>query len=246
MPENAKQRYDAWHEAKTGEDIEKDLQNPWNSFVLRNLPDISGKRVLDIASGRGQLSRAMAERGGIVTSADFSFSAVSIARKRIAGQFPESTFVNADAQKLPFKDGSFDVVVSCETIEHVPDMALMARELARVARDGALLLLTSPNYLNCFGLHKKLKELRGRQYNSGAGVQPVENTVFFFRNRKLLEKHGVKILKTEGAVFCPILLPRVNPLTLRLKFLEKFPCIKYFCLHFCFVGQIQKGTPEKA
>jgi len=62
-----------------------------------------------------------------------------------------AALIQGDAQELPFVSGSFDIVVSCETIEHVPDAHAALREMWRVARKGARLFLTTPNYANLMG-----------------------------------------------------------------------------------------------
>jgi hypothetical protein len=60
----------------------------------------------------------------------------------VAAQFPG--YVRADGARLPFEDGSFDLVCTCDTLEHVPegDRPSFITELARVSRD--CLLLTAP------------------------------------------------------------------------------------------------------
>ena len=58
-----------------------------------------------------------------------------------------------DIQHIAHPDASFDTVISCETIEHVPDAALAVRELSRVLTPGGRLFLTTPNYLGATGLY---------------------------------------------------------------------------------------------
>jgi SAM-dependent methyltransferase len=58
---------------------------------------------------------------------------------------PGPDFVAADVRELPFEDGSFDLVVCFETIEHVPDPEAVLDELRRVMAVDGLLLVSTPN-----------------------------------------------------------------------------------------------------
>jgi SAM-dependent methyltransferase len=99
-------------------------------------------RVLDVACGEGYGAQILAAGGAsAVVGADVDERAVAHARSR----YPEAEFVTADVAKLPFEDGSFDLVVSFETIEHVqrPEEALA--ELRRVLAPDGLLVISTPN-----------------------------------------------------------------------------------------------------
>ena len=60
----------------------------------------------------------------------------------------------ASIQDIPVEDAAFDIVISCETIEHVVDPLRALREVCRVLRPGGRLLLTTPNYLGPMGLYR--------------------------------------------------------------------------------------------
>ena len=60
-------------------------------------------------------------------------------------RYPAAEFVQGDIQRLPFEDGAFDLVVSFETIEHVPDPERVLDELRRVLVDEGVLVISTPN-----------------------------------------------------------------------------------------------------
>ena len=72
----------------------------------------------------------VAARGCKVTGADFSPAMLKMARRRV----PAATFIEADAQALPFGDAEFDIVVSNLGICHVPDQPRALKEVLRVLR----------------------------------------------------------------------------------------------------------------
>ena len=102
-----------------------------------------GKVVLDIASGEGYGSNLLAQTAAKVYGVDIAADAVANARRKYARANLE--FLQGDAAAIPLPDASVDVVVSFETIEHVPDHDRMLAEIRRVLRPDGSLLLSSPN-----------------------------------------------------------------------------------------------------
>ena len=101
---------------------------------------LAGIRALDAGCGYGLFSAVAAGRGAIVVSLDLGERLVARARAR-AG----SRGVVADACHLPIRDGSFDVVIASEMLEHTATPQRAIDELARSVRVGGLLMLTTPN-----------------------------------------------------------------------------------------------------
>lgn len=94
------------------------------------------ERVLDVAAGNGNATLAAARRGGRVTSTDYVSDLLDRGAERAAAEGLTATFALADAEALPFGDGSFDVVLSTFGVMFTPNHALAAAELARVCRPG--------------------------------------------------------------------------------------------------------------
>lgn len=93
-----------------------------------------GDRVLDVGCGPGTLVAAAAERGAHATGVDLAEGMVQEARRR----HPDLTFLQGDAEALPFADGAFDVALGAFLVNHTPDAEAAIRELRRVARTVAL------------------------------------------------------------------------------------------------------------
>ena len=205
--------YDKWHTNVYESDPEHaDESSPWYQIVLEFLPSVEGKRVLEVACGRGGFSRLLASRGASVCGADFSASAVAIAKEKLkvhrslAGGI---TYEQADAQNMPFNEGSFDIVVSCETIEHVPDPRAAVREMYRVCKPGGTLFLTTPNYWNFMGLYLIYAALRHPGLKSS---QPLDRRFFFPQIRQFVKQAGWKIVRTDGTVHQFPFIPRHDPI----------------------------------
>jgi SAM-dependent methyltransferase len=108
--------------------------------VARMLGPTEGLRCLDLGSDNGIVSLLLRERGGSWASGDLTDEAVGSIRS-LVGQ--DVHLVRGDS--LPFPDASFDRVAVVDMLEHVPDEAAFARELARVTKPGGLLVVNTPH-----------------------------------------------------------------------------------------------------
>lgn len=96
----------------------------------------AGSRVLDVAAGNGNASLAAARRGGVVTATDYVDGLLQQARRRAEADGLRIETRVADAEALPFDDGSFDTVLSTFGVMFTPNPERTASELARVCRHG--------------------------------------------------------------------------------------------------------------
>lgn len=127
-------------------------QNHWNERMgkVLHMVEDSAKGpsdVLDLACGIGAFTIAAAKKGHRVTGLDYSETALKAAENLAREEGANCKFIHGDATKLPFEDGSFDVVIASDIIEHLfdPPLLRMFQECFRVLRKGgAFVFHTTP------------------------------------------------------------------------------------------------------
>jgi demethylmenaquinone methyltransferase/2-methoxy-6-polyprenyl-1,4-benzoquinol methylase len=126
----------------------------WRSWTVRKLAPTPGEPILDLCTGTGDLAiafwRATGGKSEIV-GADFCPEMLAIGRQKQerAGIGPELSFVEADAQNLPFESGRFAIVSVAFGLRNVADTDRGLAEMARVCRSGgqvAVLEFSSPRW----------------------------------------------------------------------------------------------------
>ncbi len=109
----------------------------WRIATVRAVDPKTGERVLDIAAGTGTSSAALAKSGAEVIALDFSPGMVEEGRKR----HPDLTFVQGDAEKLPFADGEFDAVTISFGLRNVQHPQVALAEMRRVLKPGGRVVI---------------------------------------------------------------------------------------------------------
>ena len=129
----------------------------------------AGERVLDVAAGNGNASLAAARRFADVTSTDYVGALLERAKERATAERLAVTFQQADAEALPFADGSFDVVLSTFGVMFTPNQEKAAAEMSRVLRRGGRVGLANwtPD-----GFIGQLFKTIGKHVPPPAGVKP--------------------------------------------------------------------------
>src|SRR3954464_12738272 len=116
---------------------------PLGPRLVDALDSARGARVLDVAAGTGNASIPAAQRGARVTASDLTPELLDAGRRRAEGAGVELEWVEADAETLPFEDGSYDVVISSIGAMFAPFHWRVADELVRVCRPGGTIGLLS-------------------------------------------------------------------------------------------------------
>lgn len=123
------------------------LKQPWHPMGLRYvlalklLPDVRGRRCLDLGGGDGVMATLLTDRGGQVVVVDPLEVALAHARvdKRL-DKVQAATF-------MPFETGSFEVVTMLDVVEHIPlaEEQLALREAFRILADGGRFVISAPS-----------------------------------------------------------------------------------------------------
>lgn len=102
-----------------------------------------GATVLDVACGSGNTTLAAARRLGVVSGLDYVPALLERGRERAAAEGLSITFVEGDAEALPFDDASFQVVLSSFGVMFAPNQEQAAAELLRVCQSGGTIGLAN-------------------------------------------------------------------------------------------------------
>jgi ubiquinone/menaquinone biosynthesis C-methylase UbiE len=129
----------------------------------------AGQRVLDVATGTGNVAIRAAEAGADVVGADLTPENFEAGRREARARGVELDWVEADAESLPFEDGAFDVVTSSLGAIFAPDHQAVADELVRVCRPGGTIGMIN---FTPEGLAGEFFEVFGRYAPPPAGAQP--------------------------------------------------------------------------
>jgi len=96
----------------------------------------AGQKVLDVATGHGNTALAAARRFCTVIGVDYVPALLERGWERASVEHLPVSFQEGDAEALPFRDATFDVVLSTQGVMFAPNHAQTARELLRVCRPG--------------------------------------------------------------------------------------------------------------
>jgi SAM-dependent methyltransferase len=171
-------------------------------------------QILDIGTSTGTNLRMLRDLGyRRVTGLDFSLDAIRYCEDTGLGPVR-----HGDVCALPFADGSFDLVLATDIIEHVDDDGRALAEIARVLAPGGAVLITVPTFPSLWGLQDRVAQHK-RRYRlrplvkkiEGAGLAVTSRYYFnyllfvpIWAARRIIDLVGIA-LKSEGDVNSPML-----------------------------------------
>jgi len=222
-------------EIKHSQEIAKTAEAVWNydslagqyradkkaKMMIKRLPLKKGTHVLEVGCGTGQYSCRIAASGATLTSTDISEELLMIAGKHVK----EVKFQVEDAEKLTFKDGSFDCVVGNSILHHL-NIEPVLKEIFRVLKPGGKLMFYEPNMLNPYLAVQK----NSRFIKKMTGDSPDETAFTKWRLAKDLRTQGFKNIKiTPIDYVIPFLPDYLFGIQKRVAgLLERIPIIKEF------------------
>jgi SAM-dependent methyltransferase len=147
---------DAWIRFVRGGDHNRTLL--LDPVMLDFCGDVAGCSVLDVGCGEGRFCRMLAKRGANVTGVDPTAALLEAAR----AADPGGNYVEGIAERLPFDDGSFDLVVSYVSLIDFADLDRAIAEVARVARPSGSIVIANLNSFATAANAGWLKDAQGR------------------------------------------------------------------------------------
>ncbi|MGE5116933.1 MAG: bifunctional demethylmenaquinone methyltransferase/2-methoxy-6-polyprenyl-1,4-benzoquinol methylase UbiE [Betaproteobacteria bacterium] len=132
-------RYDLMNDLMSG-----GLHRAWKAYAVAVADVREGDRVLDVAAGTGDLTRAFARRvgdRGLVVQTDINAAMLGRGRDRLLDQGLVVPALQCDAEKLPFADGAFDLASVAFGLRNMTHKEAALAEMCRVLRPGGRLLV---------------------------------------------------------------------------------------------------------
>jgi len=201
------------------------------SLVRAALDRFAGRKrpleMLDLACATGGSMRFLGDYGSI-RGVDISEETIRLCAARGI-----DTIVRGDALKLPFADGSFDVVLALDAFEHFEDDGLAMSEVFRVMRKGGLLVVTVPAFMSLWSPHDEAyhhyrryrkAQLRGRLERAGFATERMSYSsmllflpVLLLRRLRSLRPRPVDDATSDFAVPMPWPLEPLADLATRME-----------------------------
>lgn len=119
---------------------------------------VRGRELLEICAGSGMMAEKFSRAGATVTATDFSPAAIARARERARRHHFALDVSVADAERLPFKDRSFDIAAVHDGLHHLENPERAIAEMARVAREAVLIMDPAEAALTRLAVHAGMAE----------------------------------------------------------------------------------------
>ncbi len=156
-------------------------QAAWEALFTRHLGPARGRRLLDVASGTGEIALLAHRLGFAVTGLDWSEPMLDLAQAKCEGRI---RFLQADAERTMEPGGSYDVITTRHLVWTLVDPRAAFRDWFRVLVPGGTLLLVDGDFVTRPPLHRLLARLFPRQGAPDPRHQSILSRVHFSRGAR--------------------------------------------------------------
>lgn len=170
--------------------------------VLADGP-VEGRLVMEIGAGSGRDLIALARMGAKGIVLDYSPASLRLVRQQAERQGVPVMLVQADATRMPFRDGTIDVSFHQGLLEHFRDPRPLLAENARITRSGGRVLVDVPQTFHLYTVMKNMLILVNRWF---AGW---ETQFTVGQLERLVRESGLEVVRTYGDWMVPGLAYRV-------------------------------------
>jgi SAM-dependent methyltransferase len=170
--------------------------------VLADGP-VEGLRVMEIGAGSGRDLLELARRGAHGIVLDYSPEALHLVKDQAKTQGIHVLFVQADATRMPFRDGAIDISFHQGLLEHFRDPRPLLRENARITRPGGRVLVDVPQTWHLYTVMKNALILANRWF-AGWETQFTRSQL-----ERLVSESGLEVVRSYGDWMVPGLWYRV-------------------------------------
>lgn len=184
--------------------------------------DISQCSILDVGTGTGRMLEPLFLKNAKLVGCDASFEMLSEAKNKIIGKSLKGIFlVQGDGISLPFKDRSFDGIISLRTLMHIVDWKSALMEFCRVARD--FLIIDFPPTTSLVAIHPPILHFK-KLFNQNTQTYRV---ISINKVKRLLASFGFEIRYKWRQFALPFFLHRkINNAKFTLKIENFFKDLK--------------------
>jgi ubiquinone/menaquinone biosynthesis C-methylase UbiE len=170
---------------KFGRDIEQE-----RSFIIEKARPISGN-ILEAGTGKGYFALALANEGFHFTAFDISAAEKEYAQFNLAyhGLGKQVHFDVADAERLPYEDGSFDMTFAVSMLHHLSSVRKVCNELVRILSLSGKIVLSDFNTQG-FDIVDKVHAFEGRKHELSSGTMT--------EAKAILIEYGLKVEEHQG------------------------------------------------
>jgi len=159
--------------------------------LLKKYPNKHFKKCLDVGIGNGRLIPAYKDKCRKIVGLDISNNLLKEAKKNY-----HITVKQGDAENLPFKDKTFDLIINTRVLQHLKDRKECIEEMFRVAKLDAIIIIMVYNRFSIYGIKKYFKRL----FNPTCMRYGRFDTIFSIK--RYLKDPWFEIKKIRGAVMC--------------------------------------------